>query len=202
MPVCPDVVTFLRRIDPTTAPPYPGYQAIAYALEHGLEPDEVRARFDEHAAIRVSPGFVGNPFLASFAILALRLLPERALPLVRAALRSSTPVCVQEMAAVLALLDQRWCRRELIAALEADVQTRDILRPILVSALRHSSSEPARHRAQRYDIAPRRDPQAIGYTSEELAFANADVFMARAMERARPRADELRGRYPDDWSGG
>src|SRR5690606_17872952 len=109
------------------------------------------------------------------------------------------PLCVQEMSAVLALLDQRWCQRELVAALvdpEVEDRIKNRIRPTLVAALRHSTSELARRRARAHDIPPQRDPQAIGYTGEEVAYTNADSFMARALDRARPIADELRDRYP------
>jgi hypothetical protein len=39
-----------------------------------------------------------------FAILALRHFPDRAMWLVRASLRSSVPICVQEMVAILAAI--------------------------------------------------------------------------------------------------
>jgi hypothetical protein len=203
LPVCHEVVGFLRRFDPSVHLPFPGYAAIAYALEHGLEVDYVTARFDELAAVEMSR-FVGPSLTSRLAILALRFLPEHALMLVRSALRSSTPVCIEEMAALLSALDQRWCQRELVAALaepEIELKIRNRNRPTLVAALRHSASEFARRRAEVHDIPPTRDPGAIGYTAEEIAYTNADKFMARAVERARPLADELRDRYPDDWSG-
>lgn len=203
LPVCHEVVGFLRRFDPKVHLPFSGYEAIAYALEHGLEVDYVKARFDELAAAEMSRS-VGPSFRSKLAILALRLLPERALMLVRSALRSSTPACVEEMAALLAALDQRWCQRELVAALaepEIEIKIRNRIRPHLVAALRHSASELARRRAQAHDVPPTRDPEAIGYTAEEVAYTNADKFMARAVDRARALADELRDRYPEDWSG-
>jgi hypothetical protein len=198
LPPCADVAALLRRLDAATAPPYPGFQAVAYLVERGLEPELARARFDELAAVKVSPGFAGNPFTAEFAILALHHLPERALPVVRAALRSSTPICVQEMASLLAAIDRPWCQRELLAALpEAHARNR----ATLVAAVRHSANDLARRRAGAHDVPPPRDPEAIGFTYEEVAYANADAFTASAVEKARPVAEVLRARFPDDWDG-
>jgi hypothetical protein len=198
MPACPDVVSVVQRVAPSDDPPYPGYQAVAYLLERGMEPALAREKFDELAAVKVAKGFRGNPFESSFAILALRFLPDRAMPLVRRALRSTTPICVQEIAALLAVLDQPWCHRELAAAL---AEERTPTHPYLVAALRRSSGDLARRRAAAYDVPPARDPEATGFTYDEVAYANADSFMDRAVAGAASVASELRGKYADDWTG-
>jgi len=196
LPPCPEVAALLRRVAPEDDPPYAGYQAVAYLLERELEPALARARFDELAAVEVSPGSSINPFCSAFAILALRFMPDRALPLVRKALRSKGALCVEEMAAILALLDQRWCHRELCAAL---AEERAATHPYLVAALRRSSSELARRRAAAANIAPPHEPGAAGFTYEEVTYASAEPLMENAVARARSVAAELQGRLPDDW---
>jgi hypothetical protein len=74
------------------------------------------------------------------------------------------------VAALLAVLDQRWCQRELVAALvepeieveieiEMEIEIRNRNRPTLVAALRHSASEIARRRTQAHDIPPSHEPR-------------------------------------------
>lgn len=79
------------------------HHAIARTLDEGDDSDAV-------------PGLPGWTAQSRFAILALQRLPERALALVRASLRSTTPACAAEIAALLTAIDQPWCRRELAAA--------------------------------------------------------------------------------------
>ena len=129
----------------TTDPPYPAYQALAYLLEHDAGDAHVRARFGELAAVEKATGFQGNPFLGEHAILALRHLPDLAMPLVRRALRSTTPIAVSDLASMLAAVDQPWCHRELSVALAE--------RPgdsYLAEALRRSCSPEARAAATPY----------------------------------------------------
>src|SRR5688572_19894991 len=59
----------------------------------------------------------GNPLDDEFAMVVLVHSPNRALPLVRRALRSKTPLAVQKIAALLALSDRPWCHREIESAL-------------------------------------------------------------------------------------
>ncbi|MCY0993091.1 hypothetical protein OV203_38475 [Nannocystis sp. ILAH1] len=97
-------------------PPYPAYQCLAFLLEHDARAPGLRARFIEFAAVERAAGFLGNPFLGKYAILALRYIPDLALGLVRRALRSTTPMARADIADMLAAIDQPWCHRELEAA--------------------------------------------------------------------------------------
>jgi hypothetical protein len=144
----------------------------------------------------VAKGFRGNPFESDYAVLALRFLPDLALPLLRRALRSSTPMCVQDSAALLAVLDRTWCHRELVAALDGPAATR----PYVVAALAASSSELARRRGAAHDIEPVHDATRSGFTFAEVLHANAASFMSDAIDRARVIARGIPS-LPDDWTG-
>ncbi len=195
-PSCDDVVALLRRISGTDDLPYPAATSCRYVLERKLVPELARARFVELSSIAVAKGFRGNPFESDYAVLALRFLPDLALPLVRRALRSTTPMCVQDTAALLAVLDRTWCHRELVAALDGPAATR----PYVVAALAASSSELARRRAAAHDIAPPHDATRGGYTFAEVVHANAATFMTDAIERARIIARSIPA-LPDEWTG-
>lgn len=190
------VRALLRRASPTEDPPYAPYQAIAYSLERGDHDDFTRERFDAFASVEKAAGFLGNPFLGEYAVLALRFLPERALVLVRRALRSSTPICVTEIAAVLAAVDQPWCVRELAAALRE--RPRDAT---LAEALRQSTSELARATATKHYRPPTHDPTTPGFSWEEVAHESVGELFQGPLDAARPLVDELRLRYPPGWEG-
>ncbi|MDC0670330.1 DUF6896 domain-containing protein [Nannocystis radixulma] len=116
----PRAVPLVRRLFArvTTAElPFPAYQCLAFLLEHDPQTPDIRQRFIEFASVEVAAGFLGNPFLGRYAILALRHLPALALDLVRRALRSTTPAAVSDIATMLAAIGQPWCHRELAAAL-------------------------------------------------------------------------------------
>jgi hypothetical protein len=141
-------------------------------------------------------GYRGHPFIAELAMLALRELPDRALPLVRRALRSEVPMCVQAMAALLAAIDQRWCHRELAAAA---TEPRRESHAYLAAALRHTSSELARRRGEAVPGPAARSAGAIGYTFDEVLHASADEWIPDEIAGHRALAELIRARYPEDW---
>lgn len=192
------VAEALRRADVAVDHPFSPYQACAYLLERDAEPELVRERFDAWAGLPQVAGHGGHPLLAHFASLALERLPERALPLVRRALRSSVPVTVCEMASLLAAIDQRWCHRELAAALAED---RRESRAYLAAALRSTTSELARRRGATASGPPPRAPDAIGDTFDEVLHASAVHDVADEIDGLRVLAARLRAGLPDDWIG-
>ena len=188
----------LRRADVATDHPFSPYQACAYLLERDAEPALVRERFDAWAGIPRAAGYGGHPLLADFAVLALERLPERALPLVRRALRGSVPIAVLEMAALLAAIDQRWCHRELAAAL---AEERRESHAYLAAALRSTTSELAQRRGASDPGPPPRAPDAIGFSFDEVLHARADDDLTEELDERRTLAARLRARLPDDWAG-
>jgi hypothetical protein len=192
------VTALLHRLSPTDDLPAPAYEALAYLLERSADPAQLASLFQRFSSVEVAAGFGGNPFHGSYATLALRHLPGLAMTAVRRALRSTTPVCVSEVATLLAAIDLPWCHRELTAALAAPPGP---ARAYLVEALRRSSGDLAAARATRADVAPTRRPGQVGFTYEEVLHANVSAFFDPGFERARTLAAELRARYPADWAG-
>lgn len=176
-------------------PPYPAYQSLAYLLERDRADPYVRARFNELAAVEKATGFGGNPFLGDYAILALRHLPDLAMPLVRRALRSTTGAAVSDIAAMLAAVDRPWCHRELSEALRE--------RPgdtYLAEALRRSHAPVARAAATGY-IPPEHDPTRVGFSHEEVVHNSIANLFPDLSDIEQTIARELRTRLPPDWPG-
>ena len=196
--VTAEVAEALRRADVAVDHPFTPYQACVYLLERDAKPALVRERFDAWAGIPRAAGYGGHPLLDDFATLALERLPERALPLVRRALRSSVPIVVRAMASLLAAIDQRWCHRELAAALAEDRQESHAY---LAAALRLTTSDLARRRGASDPGPPPRAPDAIGFSFDELLYAHADDDVADELDVQRALAARLRAGLPDDWNG-
>ncbi len=197
VPALPEVAALLARLSLTKDHPFAAMHACAYLIERGLELPLALKRFDAWSTLEQAKGYGGNPMGSDFAIFALQHLPDRAMPLVRRTLRSSTPMCVMEIASLLAAIDQPWCHRELAAAL---AEPRHAARAYLAAALRSTSSELGRRRA---DNAPRsgpRAPDAIGYTFEEVLEVRADDDVGGELDKWREVAGVLRERYPADWT--
>jgi hypothetical protein len=192
------VIKLLHRLSPTGDPPAAAYQALTYLLEQEADPAKLASLFQRFSDVERAAGFKGNPFHGSYATLALRFFPELAMSLVRRALRSTTPVCVSEVAALLAAIDQPWCHRELEAALAAPPGP---ARAYLVEALRRSSGDLASARAALADIPPWATLGQIGFTYEQVLHANVSKAIEPALAKAWPLAAELRARYPPDWAG-
>lgn len=195
LPVMPEIAAFLRRASVDEDHPYSPYQAMAYLFERGIERELASERLLAWAAIDKVSGYNGHPYLSNLAVLALREVPDRALAIVRRVLSGSVPACVHEMAALLAAIDQRWCHRELAAALE---QPRRASHAYLAAALRCTSSDLARRRAALDPGPPERAPGAIGYTFDEVLHARADDEIG--VEKWRELAAELRTKLPDDYA--
>jgi hypothetical protein len=198
IPVLDEVVALLKRASPVEDHPFAVYQACAYLLERGVERGLVVERFDVWSRLEAVKGYRGNPLQAEFAILALRHVPERGLALVRASLRSSVPLCVQEMAGALAAIDQRWCHRELAAAIEKPPRG---IHAYLAAGLRGTTSDIAHRRAVTAFTPPTRGVEVIGYAFDDVLAANADGMMSDTVQRFAGVASELRGKYPEDWTG-
>jgi hypothetical protein len=198
VPALPDVAALLKRASLEKDHPFAPFQACAYLIERGHERDLALDRFDAWSALEKANGYGGNPMGSDFAIFALQHLPDRALGLVRRTLRSSVPICVMQIASLLAAIDQPWCHRELAAALSEPAPAS---RSYLSAALRSTTSDIARRRA---DNAPRpamRASNAVGYTFEEVLEASVHDDVAGELDRWRELASVLRKRYPADWHG-
>jgi hypothetical protein len=108
---CPRVHALFRRLDPGGPIPQPHLwmASLKFLLRHGHSSDEMVAALPRAAGYEMGEA----------CLLALERAPELVLPLVRRALRSDVPANRTTVAAILALIDRPWSRRELMAALEA-----------------------------------------------------------------------------------
>ncbi|MBK6697058.1 MAG: hypothetical protein IPG50_33460 [Myxococcales bacterium] len=192
------VRAFLDRVDPNKHLPYPAHEALAYLFERDIDRPHILARLATFAAVEHVTGFGGNPFIGSYAVLALTHAPSLAMGLVRRALRSPVPLAVGEVAALLAAIDQPWCIREFEAAIKDATPAGAIT---LTEALRSSHSELARRRGVELDVAPEHDPTSLGFTFEEVLHNSIGDLFAGPLEKARPLADTLRERFPPGWDG-
>jgi hypothetical protein len=180
----------VERLDPTQHNPFTAVELAEWYFQDGQH-EAALALIQAFAAQRKVRGFAGNPFDASYAILALRFTPSAAGPLVRQALRSRTPSSLEQMAALLSVLDEPWCRQELLEAAD-DAQDPSTLRFIL-GCLLHSADEATRTAAQRRIPPPPEFSEAtIGYTREEVAFLNLRQFTDHRRARAAVVAALLR----------
>jgi hypothetical protein len=206
-PASPVVDALLDRLDPDQHHPYSAWAAARYLLERSLDHQRALETAEAFARVPVVRGYRGNPMQDRLAILMLEHAPQRALPLVRLALRSSTPGVLQPVASLLARIAQPWCHRELEAAL-ADPVHADLpeQRRVLAAALARIDTDIAKGRARSLaPPVPERTPGAIGHTFDEVVAANLDAIMDAAQRGTGELAARLRASLPpdfgDDWNG-
>jgi hypothetical protein len=106
---CPALHALFQRVDPSRSAPEPHLwmKALKFLLRHDYRKDEV---------LGALPAAAGTE-MGEACLLALEYAPALALPLFRRALLSDIPMNRSAVAAILALIDRPWSRRELLAAL-------------------------------------------------------------------------------------
>jgi hypothetical protein len=108
---CPHLYTLFRGTDPAQPAPSPHIwmTSLRLLLRHG-----------HHAAdvIAALPKATGTE-IGEAVLLALEHAPELALPLIRKGLLADIPINRIEVAAILAVINKPWSRRELLGALAA-----------------------------------------------------------------------------------
>lgn len=161
-------------------PPPKGFSRVAaaeYLARHGYRTEE---------AIELAASDEGS--LPELALVAVEYAPHTALPLVRKALRAESDSTIRKMAAVLAILDVPWSRRELCAALEAiEAEGRKLWRTqALVAALAESVSPEA------HEIAAAWQPR---FDSQERR--GAKYALRCEMEEMEDRVLRLRNRFAE-----
>ena len=113
LPFCAAVEDVLDRLSPEVDHPYAMCGAARYLLARGAARERALAGLFAFAAVEKVKGYVGNPMLDELALLAIEHAPDRALPLVRRALRSEVPMVRWQMRAALGAIGEPWCRREM-----------------------------------------------------------------------------------------
>ncbi|MBL9105349.1 MAG: hypothetical protein JNL82_30700 [Myxococcales bacterium] len=166
------VLALLARLDPRGAVPQPHLFSTCarLLLLHDVGVADVQARIAAADA----------PVDARLLALDLHRRGAAALPLVRAGLRSRAPLERNETAALLALLDAPWSRRELLAALASDdLEATSECR----AALRLSVDPHARAAVDAWDRLhpyPLRD--APPYTGLDVHLHNCEAWLAEACD--------------------
>jgi hypothetical protein len=189
----------LQRLSPTEHHPYSMYAAAHYLLKRGIERERVLDAMLAFARVDPVKGYGGNPFIGSFALLALEYAHEHARELVRLALRSSVPAERQRITAVLFVLDRPWCHHELAAALQGMEREPGALS--LVVALSRSRSDLARAMAARWRREhPLPDSEGPGFTWDEVEEAHAATWLDEELERARQWVAQAEPRLPETLS--
>jgi hypothetical protein len=108
---CAGVYELFSRVDPAgqLPQPYIWITSLKFLLRHGYHTGEAIA-----SLARAGGAEVGEALLLS-----LEHAPELALPLIRKGLLADAPMNRSQVAAILALINAPWSKRELLAALEA-----------------------------------------------------------------------------------
>jgi hypothetical protein len=190
------VAPLLARLDPTTTHPFIAHAITSYLLARGHERERALATAIAFAEVEQVTGYGGNPYLDELAMLVLEHDPPRGLSLVRLALRSSTPAVVDHVTELLALLDQPWSRRELVAALGADGQPDVTNRRYIAAGLARSRDAETRRIAAQLTPAPPEPTEGIGFSFDEVVAKWVEEESAYADELA-PLAARLRAVLPD-----
>ncbi|WP_437679052.1 hypothetical protein [Sorangium sp. So ce131] len=196
-PVCPAVSRLLARADPAQDHPYAVHAAARYLLRRGIERDRAVRGALAFARVEVVAGYRGNPFLGELALLLLEYAPPHALAALRRGLRSNTPAVRKKVAAALAVLDQPWCLRELLLALD-DATTFEASAAVR-AALSWMGAEEARAAVKRWtQTHVLRVTEGPGYGWEEVQEASIADFLAHEIDTLRAWSDAVRpGIDPD-----
>ena len=193
---CESVVRLLHRMVPNRDHPFPMHAAAQYLLRRGVEHDHAVAAFLAFARVERVTGY-GNPLLGDFALLALEFAQEHALDLVRAALRCSTPIARQMVAAALCGLNRPWCRRELLEALVVHSTPEDAAE--LLAAICRCGDPEALTAAEHWIGEHPPTPQAgLGLTLGQVALANAEPWLEHEIAQQRAWLERVAPSIPEN----
>lgn len=145
------VVAVLTRLNPEDDHPYTAVRAASYLLQRGLARERALGVVFAFGRIKQVKGYLGNPFGADFANMAITHAPDQCRELVRIALQDSTPITQFGILSTLGSFDQPWCHDELAWALQGKDDPDDAA-PLL-EVLLQSVSPVAREIAERWSQA-------------------------------------------------
>jgi hypothetical protein len=197
---CPRLFDLFARVDPAGELPRPHIwmTSLKFLLRHGHRRAEVIAALAR----------AGRTEIGEAALLALEHAPEMALPLVRKGLLADVPMDRTSVAAILALLNSPWSKRELLGALAASddqERTADARAALLETGdgecekavLAWEERNPHEDEAGSYlEIGGRR----LGpfYSLGELSLKNRASWLRYEMDKRRDRVAKLRGVVPPE----
>jgi hypothetical protein len=186
---CDEVWALLGRLNCSGPPPHPHLynECLGFLLGHDFQRPKLVA------ALSAAGGYgVGDA-----ALLALEHAPEAALPLLRRALRSDVPNNRITAAAVLALIDRPWSRRELLAVLEEsdDQQLTSEARAALLETRDPAAPQAVRAWEQRFPHEPETGPFI---TMREMMLRGQPERIRYEMEKLHDRVMRIRERIPPE----
>jgi hypothetical protein len=200
---CPHLYTLLRRTDPAQQAPSPHIwmTSLRLLLRHGHHTADVIAALPR----------AGGTEMGEAVLLALEHAPELALPLIRKGLLADIPINRIEVAAILAVINKPWSRRELLGALSAsdDQEKTADARAALVetgdaeaekAVLEWEERNPHENEVGSYlEIDGRR----LGpfYTFGELALKNRTTRIRYEMDKLHDRVMKLKDVVPPEPQG-
>jgi hypothetical protein len=167
----------------------------------------LRHRYRREELLAALPAAAGTE-IGEACLLALEHAPELALPLFRRALLSDIPADRNTVAAILALIDQPWSRRELLAALEASddqEKTADAR-----AALLECRDEEARRAVADWERRNPHEPEAgsylevggrtVGpfYSMGEMSLQDRAEWLRYEMGQLHDRVMKVRARIPPE----
>jgi len=176
------LVTLLDRLDPGVHHPYPAHAVVRLLLNHGLERARCLDTLERFARVDVVTGYRGNPYRDHLAVLMARYDAERAWPLYRLAVNDSTPAVHKPIGALLAVMPDERAARVLLEAALASEPTQ---RRFLLACLAHRPDPASQQLARKHMPAPPERSGTIGYTYEEVAYANLRSSIEAEITKAR-----------------
>jgi hypothetical protein len=197
---CPHLYTLFRRTDPAKQDPGPNIwmTSVRLLLRHSYHTSDVIAALPKAAGTAIGEA----------VLLALEQAPELALPLIRKGLLADIPINRTEVAAILAVINKPWSRRELLGALSAsdDQEKTADARAALVetgdeearkAVLAWEERNPHENEAGSYlEISGRR--HGPFYTFGELALKNRGARIRYEMDKLHERVMKLRDVAPPE----
>jgi hypothetical protein len=197
---CPQVVQLFGRVDPGGPIPQPHLwmACLKFLLRHGHRTEEALAALPSAAGYEMGEA----------CLLALEHAPALMLPLVRRALLSGIPANRTVVAAVLALIDRPWSRRELLAALKAsDDQERTA---DCRAALLECHDEAAHRAVRQWEVRNPHEPETGTFLEidgrkagpfisfAEMSLRDRAVRARHEMQRLHDRVMKVRDRVPPE----
>jgi hypothetical protein len=175
---CPKVYDQFKTLsqDGTYLSAYHWLRYLRFLIRHGFRKEEMLAMLPQATG------------MAEAGLLALEHAPHLALPLFRAALRSTVPANRATAAATLALIDRSWCHRELLAVL-ADSQDQELTADSRAALLECRDVE--LHQAvRRWEEQNPHEPEAPSYL--EIGGEKLGPFYSMAEHSLRWRQQSVR----------
>jgi len=195
---CGRVFELFSRIDPKGQIPQPHIwmESLKFLLRHGYRWPEIIA-----SLIKVGRAEIGEAVLLS-----LEHAPEMALPLIRKGLLTDVPIDRTRVAAILALINSPWSRRELLRALASSDdqnQTADIRAALLEcgddelrkAVLDWEERNPHENEVGSYEEIGGRKLGPF-YTFGELALKNCAIYLRYEMESLHDRVMAVKSVVP------